>query len=202
MRIDPFRRRRGEIGMEAMLILPVAIIVILLARLILEAMLVRQEVAVFTRSGTAAAAVAESTLPIHCTSDRAPFTERPAVTQTGQVGCQEREAEQGLTTQREFWPALRNGAQPFPRILRDVYQDDAVMDMQGDGDGTTAFTRPEFLARIATMTTDDRALFPQGTLWMHHDEPMRASYDPVMWDALREQGTWRLFPEVFPARDN
>jgi len=202
MRIDLQRRRRGEIGMEAMLILPVAVIVILLARLILEGMLVRQEVAVYTRSGTASAAAAESTLPLYCTSDRAPFSERPAVSQTALVLCREREAEQGLTTQPEFWRAIRDGAQPFRRILRDVDQTDAVMDMAGDGRGTTVFTGPSFLAQIPLMTTGSTALFPQQSLWMHHDEPMRASYDPVMWDALREQGTYRLFPEVFPARDN
>lgn len=202
MRIDPFTRRRGEIGMEAMLVLPVALIVILLARLILEGMLVRQEVAVFTRASTAAAAEAESTMPQYCTADRAPFGERPDVTQSAQVACREREAEGGLETQPAFWEAIRRGARPFARILRDVDQTEALMDMQGDGNGSTTFASPQFLSRIGVMTTAGAALFPQGTLWTHDDEPMRASYDPVIWDALREQGTWRLFPEVFPARDD
>jgi hypothetical protein len=201
MRIDLTRTRRGEIAMEAMLILPVAIIIILLSQFILEGMLVRQEVGVYTRSGTAAAALAESILPIYCTSDRDPFSERPAVTQFGLVICLERAAEGGLQTQREFWPAVRQGSNPYPRMMRDVYQDDRVMDMSGDGTGTSTFTRPRFLADIGLVNTTGQALFPQQTLWTHEDEPLKSSYDPVMWDALREQGTWRLFPNVFPARD-
>lgn len=187
--------------MEAMLVLPVALVVILLARLILEGMLVRQEVAVFTRSATASAAAAESTAMQYCTADRAPFAERPDVTQTATVQCRERDAEQGLETQATFWDAIRRGARPFARILRDVDQTDEVMDMEGDGDGSTTFASPQFLSRIGLMSTTGAALFPQGTLWTHEDEPMRSSYDPVIWNALREQGTWRLFPEVFPARD-
>jgi hypothetical protein len=201
MRIDLTRSRRGEIGMEAMLILPVAIIIVLLARLILEGMLVRQEVGVFTRSGTAAAAVAESTLPIFCTSDRDPFSERPAVNQTAFIICQERRAEGGLQTQNAFWPAVRQGSNPYPRMMRDVYQDEDLMDYAGDGTGTTTFSRPEYLSRIGLMTTSGAALFPGMELWTHADEPLRSAHDPVLWDALREQGTWRLFPEVFPARE-
>lgn len=201
MRIDPFRRRRGELSMEAMLVLPVVIVIILLARLILEGMLVRQEVAVFTRSSTASAALAESTFPLDCMSDRTPFSERPAVTQAALVLCQERRAEQGLRSQREFWPAIRQGAQAWPRLLDDVYQSDTVMDMEGDGRGTTTFVSPNFLRQIGLMTTESYALFPQGEVWWHGDDPMRASYDPVIWQALRERNTWKLFPEVFPARD-
>ena len=71
----------------------------------------------------------------------------------------------------------------------------------GDGTGTNSFIRPEFLSRISLMTTTGAALFPGMELWTHADEPLRSAHDPVLWDALREQGTWRLFPEVFPARD-
>jgi hypothetical protein len=201
MSIDLTRRRRGEIGMEAMLILPATIIIILLARLIMEGMLVRQEVGVFTRSGTAAAAEAESTLPIYCISDLAPFSERPAVTQFAAVVCRERHAEQGLSTQPDFWDAIRQGAQPWDRYLRDINQTDHVMDMTGEGAGGSRFTGPAFLAQVPLMTTRDTALFPQGTLWPHHDDPFRAATDPVFWDALRERDTWKLFPEVFPSRD-
>jgi len=207
MRIDlirrPLKRRRGEIGMEAMLILPAAIVVILLARLIMEGMLIRQEVSVYTRAATASAAQAESALPQYCTADHDAFAARPAsVTQTGTVFCRNRDAEQGLTTQRPFWDAVRQGAQPWRRILRDIEVDEEVKDMQGDGTGTTAFTGPAFLAQVGVMSTSAAALYPQQYLWTHEDEPLRSSYDPVIWDALREQGTWQLFPEVFPARDN
>ena len=184
------------------MILPVALIIILLARLVMEGMLIRQEVAVLVRSGTASAAQAESTLPVYCTADRDAFDRRPAVTQTAAMTCRDRPAEGGLQTQPEFWEAIRRGAQPWRRILRDVDQTDRVMDMSGQGSGTTAFAGPDFLSRIGVLTTSSAALFPQGILWSHADEPMRSSYDPVLWDALREQGTWRLFPEVFPARDN
>ena len=202
MRIDLTRSRRGELGMEALLILPVALVVILLARFVMEGMLIRQEVAVYTRSATAAAAQAESVLPIHCAADRDPFSERPAVSQNALVLCREREAEQGLVTQPHFWPAIRQGAQTYPRMMRDVYQDDTVMDMQGDGAGSSAITRPAFLQRTGILTTSYSALFPQGEVWPHHDAPMQASYDPVLWDTLRERGTYRLFPNVFPARNN
>jgi hypothetical protein len=258
MRIDLQKRRRGEIGIEAMLILPVAIVIVLLSRFILEGMLVRQEVGVYTRSGTAAAAQAESRLPIYCTSDRDPFSARPAVDQTALMLCLERAAEGGLTSQPEFWPAVRQGSDPYPRMMRDVYQDDRVMDMAGDGFGTSTFARPRFLADAGMVNTSAAALFPQQTLWTHEDEPLKSSYDPVLWDALQEPGssngsgvedivdtvaglplfemlgelealaelglldaddlfnplslldltdnsgppgTWRLFPNVFPARD-
>ncbi len=39
------------------------------------------------------------------------------------------------------------------------------MDITGDGLGTTVFTAPAFLSQIPLMTTDSKALFPQGELW-------------------------------------
>ncbi len=114
MRIDLTRRRKGEIGMEALMILPVTIILVLLSRLIMEGMLVRQEVAVFTRSGTAAAAEAESTLPIYCLGDLAPFSERPAVNQNALMVCRERLAEQGITSEPDFWRRSAGARNPSP----------------------------------------------------------------------------------------
>ena len=201
MPIDLLKRRRGSLSMEAVMLLPVALVMILLSRFVLEAMMNRQEVAVLVRGATATAAAADSPLPLYCDFDRAPFAQPGSVTQSPTTECARRGAEQGLRSEPRFWEALRQGASPWSRILRDVDQTGAVMDMTGTGSATMAFTRPEFLRIQSPGASHSSYVAPTEVLWSHLEDSLRASYDPVFWQALREQGTWRLFPEVFPARD-
>lgn len=202
MRIDLFRRRKGSLGLEAVAIVPFAIMMILLSRFILEAMLTRHEVAIYTRGSTASAAAAKSTSPASCGFDKTAFTSRPGVTQSATISCKMQDGEAGLRKERPYFEALRDGASPWPEILRDVDKGDPINDILGNGNGNMAFDRPAFLEKRGSEESKQVYLLPQDELWDHNDEPWKAAHDPVNWDELSKKNTYKLFPRVFPSRNN
>lgn len=201
MRINLFHRRRGSLGLEAVAIIPFAIMMILLSRFILEAMLTRHEVAVYTRGSTSSAAASKSTSPLDCTFDTTAFGARAGVTQSASVSCTTRDGERGLSSEQPFFDALRDGASAWTEILRDVDNGDPINDILGQGEGSMAFERPDFLSNRGTQGTEKAYLVPQDELWGHADDPWKAAHDPVIWDELSQQPTHELFPNVFPSRD-
>lgn len=195
------KRRRGSLGMEAVAIVPFAIIMILLSRFILEAMLTRHEVAVYTRGSTASAAISSFPVLISCTFDKTPFTARTNVTQTASVSCRERDGEKGLSQEKPFFTAIKDAASAWPGILRDVDRTDAVMDMTGEGSGSMAFQRPDFLSTRGDQSSTRNYQTPMDELFDHSDDPYTAAHDPAIWDELSQKNTYKLFPNVFPSKD-
>ena len=202
MRIDLLgRRRRGSLAMEGLMILPVVMVAILLGRYVLEGAMTRQEVGVYTRGSTASAAAAETFGPADCMFDRTPFGEREGVDLTTEVACTNRNSEAGLRSAPGFWDALEDGARPFGRhgdLLRDVHPGGPPADVAGRGQGSMQFLRPDFLAMQSGAATQAAHLRPGPELYTHRAAPLRAGHDPAIWQALRREGVWRLFPEVFP----
>ena len=193
-------RRRASLSLESAMIVPVALVMILLGRFILEASLARQEVAVFTRMGTHTAAAVKSTSAAACVSDEAAFSGRVEVTQTATITCNQRRAERGLSAERPFWEAVERGAAPWRAILRDVKPNGQVYDITGDGSGKTDLGGSAFLQRRQTIESDYTFIAAQDIRWTHDETPMQQGHDKVIWQELRKRGTHRLFPNVFPSR--
>jgi hypothetical protein len=197
------RTRRGSLGLEVVLIIPFAVMFILLGRFVLEAVLTRHEVAVFTRGSAvrAAQAAEETLLWLACTHDREPFTSRAGISQSVKVDCRLRDGERGLQRERPFFRTMRNAAGAWPDILRDVDPGGPIRDVLSEGTGSMQFDRPPFLATRGSQDTEQRFMLPQDDVWDHGESPWSAGYDPVIWDELSRHGTYRLFPNLFPARD-
>lgn len=201
MRINLTKRRRGSLALEAVAIVPFVVMVILLSRFILEATLTRHEVAVFTRGSVASAASAKSASPLSCTFDKAAFSGRTGVTQSASVICTQRDGERGLSREKPFFRALRDGASAWADIVRDVEQTDPIHDMMGRGNGSLTFTRPDFLSQRGSPASAKVFLLPQDVLWDHEKSPWKEGHDQVIWQELDNGKTNKLFPNVFPSRN-
>lgn len=201
MRIDLTLRRRGSLSLEAVMLIPVAIIIILASRYIVEGMLTRQEVAVFARASTVSAA--SSTLPrfMSCDADRSKFGAKAGISQTASVTCSNHRAEGGLKQERPFFDALRDGARPWPQILRDVDQRKTIQDVKGSGDGSFLMTKPAFLQKEGAVMSKQAYLTPEMKFWDHRTKPYSAGHDRAIWQTLSQRNTSRLFPNLFPARN-
>lgn len=193
-------KRRGSLSLESAMIVPVALVMILLGRFVLEASLARQEVSVFTRMGTHTAAAAKSTSRTSCISDLSAFSGRTDVTQTADLTCNRRDAETGLSTERPFWDAVERGATPWRAILADVKPNGPVFDITGDGTGTTDLSGSAFLERRQTVDSTYTFIAAQNIRWDDDEQPMQRGHDQAIWKELRQRGTYRLFPNVFPSR--
>lgn len=192
--------RRGSVSLEVVMIIPVAVTFLLIARYVLEAGLTRHEVAVYTRTATANAADAVSSSVLYCDADRAPFSGSGAARRTAAVSCSRPDGERGLQRERPFFDALKKGANSFPRITRDVERGNELRDIQGEGNGSMSFDRPDFLNRQGGVKTQASYRIPQDALWSAADAPWTKAHDPVLWDELRRRGTHRLVPNLFPGR--
>ena len=199
MRIDRFRRRRGSLSLEAIMMIPVAMIVLLTARYIAEGMLTRQEVAVYTRSSTINAATSSLPRVLSCTADQSDIGRKPGVTQTVSATCSSHPAEGGLRRERPFFAALREGARPSPRILRDIDRNQRITDVRGSGTGSFLLEKPDFLTQQGAVTSQRVHLTPEMRFWDHRTQPYANGHDRAIWQELRRRGTYRLFPRVFPA---
>ena len=201
MRIRLNTKRRGSLGIEALMIVPFAVIMILMSRFILEAMLNRQEVAIYTRSSTVSAAHSTDSVQSSCTFDDTPFSSRSSVSQSSSVSCFKQNSEKGLRNVPEFFQALSEGARPWPGIIRDVKRDTAILDMKGDGDGSMTFDRPEFLSTRDSTSVTNSYVAPLDELFDHSEKPYKAAHDPVVWAELKKRQSYKLFPDVFPSRN-
>jgi hypothetical protein len=200
MRIDlPRRRRRASLSLEAIMLIPVVMIVILTSRYIAEGMLTRQEVAVFTRASTVSAATSSLPRIVSCNADRTDFDARPAVLRTVGADCTSHPAERGLRRERPFFEALEDGARPSLGILRDVARSPRLTDVKGTGTGTFLMDDPSFLQRSGTVTSRQTYLMPEMRFWDHRTQPYSNGHDRAIWQELSQFGTAQLFPRVFPA---
>jgi len=180
--------------------LPIMLIMILLARMLLEASLNRQEVAVLTRTATHIAAAAESTSALYCNAGRAAFSGRTDVAQTPTVSCNQRPAEQGLSREDPFWDAVEDGANAWRDILRDVKPTGTPYDVTGSGNATVKLSGSTFLSNQDDMSADHAHLAPMGFWWNHREDSFAEGHDRVIWEELNKSESYKLFPEVFPSR--
>jgi len=192
------RIRRGSVTIEGLMVLPVAVVVILLGRLVLEASLHRQETAVYARgSATSAAIVARTSA---CRFEDEAFEGRASVEQTGSARCTRRDAERELSREEPIWDALEDAANPWDEILRDVRPTTGPRDMIATAEFTLTMTAPAFLADQAPTLAEERHLAPERRYWGHREDDYAEGHDRVIWEELCREATWQLFPNVFPSR--
>ncbi len=209
------RSRRGSIGLEAVMIVPVAVMMILVARFVSEAMVSRQETAVYIRAATVNAAavaggytggLATAQMVRNCRSDRAPFSDQADVSQGQFAYCLWRNAEEGVTERNRFWRRVEEGARPWPDIIRDYKPANpsrSERDVTGRIQSTMQFQRPDFLQRQGGTAVQHQYLVPTTRVWDHKKRPLKQASDRVIYRELRSNGkTHKLFPNVFPSRNN
>lgn len=194
------RTRRGSVTIEGLMILPIALIVILLGRFLLEASLNRQETAVYARGSAINAAVLWERSLLGCRFDEQDFTGRPSVAQSGSARCERRDAEQELSREQPIWDALDEAADPWSEILRDVRPRTGPRDVIATTDVTLTMTAPTFLAEQAPVEAQERHLAPERRYWGHSEGDFAEGHDRVIWDELCREATWQLFPNIFPSR--
>ena len=180
------------------MVVPAALVFIIYATFVLEASLARQEVAVFTRGSTVAAATARSTLPLSCNLSRDAFSGRAGVSQTASATCDRAGAERGLSREQPIWAEMHDAANPWDEILRDVRPRGRIMDMRGSGQGTMTMTN--LMQAQGPVNSSQTFLYPQNELFTHNDRPFQRGHDQVIWEELRIHPTYLLFLNVFPSR--
>jgi hypothetical protein len=191
--------RRGSVHMEAVMVIPIVLVMILLGRYIYEASINRQETAIFARGATVAAAAARSTF-IACDFERDQFIDLTEVGQAAQVRCRRQNAESGLSRERPIWDEVEDGAAAWRTILRDVKPSRSPSDIVGTADVTLTITNSNLLAEQDDLQSRQRYLAPERTLWSHDERQFQHGHDRVIWDEIcRGRGaTYALFPNVFP----
>lgn len=189
--------RRGSVTIEAAMIIPVAIIVILLGRFVLESSLNRQETAVFARGSAISAAIDRSFFN-SCDFERVYFDDHEDVDQSARVDCSHRDAEGGLSRERPMWDEVEDGAAPWDEILRDVKPRRSPRDIVARAKVNLTVTGNAFFDANATAGSEQSYLAPDQELWSHKEQGYDAAHSAVIWDELCKSGTYWLFPNVFP----
>ena len=189
--------RRGSVTIEAAMIIPVAIIVILLGRFVLESSLNRQETAVFAR-GSAISAAVDQSLFNSCDFERSYFDDHEDVDQSASVDCSRQDAEGGLSGESPMWDEVEDGAAPWDEILRDVKPRRSPRDIVARAEVNLTVTGNAFFDENATAGSEQSYLAPEKVLWSHKERGYDAAHSAVIWDELCKSGTYWLFPNVFP----
>ena len=191
--------RRGSVHMEAVMVIPIVLVMILLGRYIYEGSINRQETAVFARGATVAAAAARSTF-LACDFERGQFIDLTEVGQAAQVGCRRQNAERGLSRERPIWDEVEDGAAAWRTILRDVKPSRSPSVIVGTAQVDLTITNSNMLAGQDTPQGRQSYLAPERTLWSHDERQFQHGHDRVIWDEIcRGRGaTYALFPNVFP----
>ncbi len=190
--------RRGSVAIEMLMIIPIAIIMILLGRFILEASLNRQEVSVYARGSAITAGMARSTNMFRCRFNDEAFDGRAAVDQNETVRCNRRDAETGLSREQPMWDEVEDGAAPWDEILRDVKPRRSPRDIMATAEVRLTVTGNAFFDENASTRSQQRYLAPEKVLWSHKERGLDAAHSAVIWDELCKSGTYWLFPNVFP----
>lgn len=191
--------RRGSVHMEAVMVIPIVLIMILLGRYIYEGSINRQETAVFARGATVAAAAARSTF-LACDFEREQFTDLAEVGQAARVRCRRQNAERGLSREQPMWDEVEDGAAAWRAILRDVKPSRSPNDIVGTASVDLTITNSDMLERQNNSQARQSYIAPERTLWSHDERQFQYGHDRVIWDEIcRGPGaTYALFPNVFP----
>lgn len=191
------------------MIVPALLMMIYVARFVMEAMITQQETAVYMRSSTVNAAVSASSyngifgklkITQGCKANKEPFNDQPQLAQSIKVSCFEQDAESGVPGQLKFWNRAEDGATPWKALLRDVKPTQQMQDVRGTVlSSTMQFQRPAFLQRQGAGQSGHTYLAPKIQVWDHKKRPLKQATDRVIYEELRKKDTHKLFPNVFPS---
>lgn len=189
------RRRKGSLSVEFVLVLPIAVCVTLLAAYIAEALMFRTEATAAVRTAAHAAA---GDAPCQVSDPDA--HSRVGTSRSLQVYCQRIDEEADLRRVRPFFEALRRAASGWPELVDGIEPELPIASVLARGEGSVAMTAPPYLQSFGAVETSSLHRVPTTDQWDHGQENWRRGYDPEIWAALSEQGTYQLFPNVFPSR--
>ena len=190
--------RRGSVTVESLMVLPIAVVMILLGRYILEASLNRHEAGVFARGSTVAAATARSTRARDCDFDRQDFNTRSSVSQTPLARCSRQSGERTLSREDPMWDAVEDGASAWSGILRDVKPNRSPNDIVGTGEASMTLSSPQFISQQNPTQAEQRYISPERVLWTHNEGRFDEAHDKAIWDELCKSSTYWLVPNVLP----
>lgn len=189
------KRRKGSLSIEMALVLPIAVCVTLLAAYVAEAMMFRTEATAAIRTAAHAAAGEAA-----CVTSDPDATTRVGTSRSLQVSCRRIDEEADLRRVRPFFEALRRAASAWPELVDGIQPDLPIESVIAEGQGSIAMTAPPYLQNFGTVETSSFHRVPTTDQWDHGQDNWRRGYDPEIWAALSEDGTYQLFPNVFPSR--
>lgn len=199
MRIDLGTRRRGSLALEAVMIIPMALVIIFLARFVMEGMLTRHEISVHARVSAVALAT-ESGNATGCETDALNATSGAGVQLDGSATTCTQTAERGLRSEQPFFDALEDGASAWTDLARHVDDGRPTLDVVANATGSMEFDNPPFLSNAGEIDSGQSFMLPKNDLWPD-DDRWENGHDRVIWDELAQENTTRLFPNLFPARN-
>lgn len=199
MRINLGTRRRGSLAIEAVMIIPIALIIIFLARFVMEGMLTRHDIAVHARVSAVKLATTSGNAT-GCATDAMTASGGAGVQREGEATACTQTAERGLRAEQPFFEALENGASAWTEMARHVDDGRPTLDVVSDASGSMQFDNPPFLANAGEIDSGQRFMLPKHDLWPD-DDRWANGHDRVIWDELAQENTTRLFPNLFPARN-
>lgn len=199
MRIDRLQRRRsGSVALEAIMVVPVVIILVMLGRFILEGMLARHEFAIHSRNTAARAALLVSEdmgafeLGAGCLLNPSEAGPRAAVTRTISATCAWRNAEEGLRENDRIFTVLDHAAQTASALflhddLRRIPAWNEVRDVESTGIGAMQFEHPPFLVNQGGTAHEQVQLRSRADLWTYagnSDDAWKWGHDRAFWQQL------------------
>jgi hypothetical protein len=202
MRIDPFRRRRGSLSIEAVMVLPLALVLILMTRFGMEAMVTRQEVAIYTRGAAMNKALISLPLNASCQhADTNVLSTTAGVNRDSKASCTTENGELGLNREKRIFTALDDGASNWRQMATQISNGISILDVVANGSGEMSFDNPPFLQQSGSRGTSHTFKRPADEFWLHDDERQwQVGHDPVIWKDLPNT-TRRLVPNLFPSRN-
>lgn len=193
MRINWYNLRSGSASLETVLLLPLILVGLLVAQYITNTSLNRGDTVTYGRS-----AATHLAFNGQCGADIAAGSSVGGLSENITVACRTIDGEKGLRAELPFWAALKREGSGWPQITQDVAPKH-VLDATSLSKGEVAFTAPPFLTNLSGASSQEAYRVPVAALWTHYDGPFKAGYDPVLYVEFQKRGTYRLFPNVFPA---
>lgn len=181
------------------MIIPMALVIIFLARFVMEGMLTRHEISVHARVSAVKLATESGNATV-CETETMNTTGGAGVQREGEATACTQNAETGLQAERPFFEALETGASAWTDLARHVNDGRPTLDVVSDANGSMEFDNPPFLANAGEIDSSQRFMLPKNDLWPD-DERWENGHDRVIWDELARENTTKLFPRLFPARN-
>ena len=190
------RRRRGSLALEAIMVLPVVIILVLLASFILEGMLARHETAVHSRNTAARVAMVAPaslgtvTLGTACLANPNEAGPRDNVSRSIYATCKWRDAEAGMKKRQPFFDMLDRSARGAPYLhtyLSQLDTWDEVKDLEVTGRGGMSFDKPAFLTNQGATSHRQIQLRGRSDIWTYggiSDAEWQWGHDRAIWEKL------------------
>ena len=190
--------RSGAVSLEAILILPVLVGFVLMARVVSESLLLRADTSSDLRQ--AVVSDAETSVCMRTTVGTVP---REGVDRNAYVFCWRQDEETVTQQETTFQEAMRKIAQPAAYLLDDIGRDMRADAVLASASGQAAFESGYFLHQRDDMRTTQRRAWPESDTWMELDQPWRDGLDPTLYRELSRYGSAiELFSRVFPAGRN